>query len=129
MCVKLETPGWVEPSTYERKSMTSTSQPKLVSEPWHDAGDGVLAVVGDLGVPDGLVLAQGWKTISPYWACWRAGWRMCVRACVRVGVRACGLAGGVCVRARASGRGRAGGRACVRVWVWAVGGPRRPRRQ
>ena len=37
--------------------MTSTSQAKLVSEPWHDAGDGVLAVVGDLGVPDGLVLA------------------------------------------------------------------------
>ena len=31
--------------------------PTEASEPCHDAGDGVLAVVGGLGVPDGLVLA------------------------------------------------------------------------
>ena len=39
--------------------------PTEASEPCHDAGDGVLALVGDLGVPDGLVLALC-KTISPY---------------------------------------------------------------
>ena len=56
----LKTPGWVTPSTYvdERKSITSTSQPKPVcGEPGLDARGGVLADVGDLGVPGGLVLA------------------------------------------------------------------------
>ena len=57
------TPGWVEPSTYERKSMTSTSQPKLVNHAtMPEMGSSLLSVV----LAYQTVLFLPWKTISPY---------------------------------------------------------------